>query len=294
MLRTHTPKPLPNIGLSCFLNSSLQALWNCENISALTETNSVRSDICRTIMNIMSSNSYCIKEEVRKILSTLDIPVNTEYDASEFIILLIEQIKKETPLSQYERPQTIHNENENIISMSLKHYNDFWKKEISSLHSIVFAQQFNQYMCSACDYNSINISYFNTLILYPLQDGDDICTMMQAHSKIKSEVDGMKCEKCQHTKIMNSTYISIWPKVLLCNISRNRYKVKLNKVLILDKTKYVLKGVVCYTGNAHSGHYYSIINKNDEWILCDDTKIYMCDNPCNTPSNNYYIAIYEC
>lgn len=284
-------KQLPNIGASCFVNASLQAIWNCEHMLDLFNKKHSDSDMCKNIFNIMNTND-CPRKNIKHIILKLDIPYNTEYDAAEFLVLLFEQIQKETPEKEIRNLNIIQ---QNIKSKSIDHYKNFWKNELSTINQIVFAQQFDQYSCSSskCDYNNINICYFNTLILYPQKDNHDICSMMQQHSKNNIHVDEIKCEKCKSQSIFNSTYISIWPKVLICNISRNNFKVKLNKVLLLDKQNYVLKSVICYIGNAHSGHYYAIINKNNEWINCDDQNIYKCNNPCTIPSNNYYIAIYE-
>ena len=286
-----TTKQLPNIGSSCFINASLQSLWNCDHLVDLFNKKHSHSDICKTIYDIMKTND-CVRQNIKLIISKLDIPYGTEYDAAEFIVLLLGEIQKETPEKQIGKLNIIQ---QKIKSKSLDHYEKFWKNELSTINEIVFAQQFDQYSCSSsnCDYDTINICYFNTLILYPQNNNDDICSMMQKHSKNNVHVDEIKCEKCKNKSIVNSTYISIWPKVLICNISRNNFKVKLNKVLLLDKQNYVLKSVICYIGNTHSGHYYSIINKNNEWINCDDQNIYKCDNPCNNPSNSYYIAIYE-
>ena len=55
--------------------------------------------------------------------------------------------------------------------------------------------------------------------------------------------------------------------------------------------KYDLYGVINHNGTFNSGHYNAIVKVKDEWIMCDDEKIYPIEEK-KVINKNAYILFY--
>lgn len=269
------PPSLPNIGQSCFLNSSLQALWNSELIKRFI-ISSKKSDICRTICDIMESKG----SNAQSLYKQLDkyIKLGEEFDANEFILTLFETIIKETQ-----------------VKCSNKDYD--WCKEFSNIIPIIYGNHINKIECINCNHTVSNNSNFNMIPLFPSSDSSRLVEMLRDFAR-NELLDNWKCDKCNYDNknITRTSFISKWPEVLIFvinNYSRSKTVVEINKTLVLDKKEYVLKSVICHMGNMNSGHYNAIIIQKGIWYLCDDDTIVKIDEPDVYKSNSPYVIFYE-
>ena len=46
-----------------------------------------------------------------------------------------------------------------------------------------------------------------------------------------------------------------------------------NEELKIRDTTYKLTGIIVQEGNANFGHYYSIIQNDNKWYLCNDSNV---------------------
>jgi ubiquitin C-terminal hydrolase len=276
--------PLPNIGLSCFANSSLQCIWNCKLIQEFIETHTHMSVTCKCISDTMNNRN----NKIRKLIEHIQIPLNTEFDAGEFLMILFDKIITETKC-KYKQSKSLLNIPDNIKDQAIQNHKIHWSdNDYSKIVDIIFGQQYTLYQHNECEYNSVNISYFNQLVLHSHSKYCNITDMLK--QLLKDEILDTSCSIC--TNMKSSQYISIWPQILVFNInSRNAIK-KLNKNLIVDNIPYTLNSVICYQGSNNSGHYYAIIHSNGKWIECNDTHINNTSCPTDTCIKDYYITIY--
>lgn len=131
-----------------------------------------------------------------------------------------------------------------------------------------------------------------------------------------------KCEKCNNTEgnLMEKKILSK-PKTLIIKLKRyntintiiGSRTVKINKMIYYPDTinmqkyycgeltqNYKLYAIINHTGNMNGGHYYSYIknlqddNKtfDDQWICCNDARVYNISNEEAMTSNNAYILFY--
>ena len=56
------------------------------------------------------------------------------------------------------------------------------------------------------------------------------------------------------------------------------------------KYRYDLDSVIQHHGTINEGHYTSICNINENWVLFNDSKFYKIDNPI---TNDAYILFYK-
>jgi ubiquitin C-terminal hydrolase len=284
----HTVNPLPNVGLSCFANASIQCIWNCKNIKEFIENHADTSITCGYICKIMIDHSNAI----RKLINHLEIPLNTEFDAGEFLLVLFDKIISETKCN-YTSSKSLFDIDKNVRETAIEnHYNHWSKNDFSKLVDIIFGQQYTLYEHNTCGYKSINISYFNQLVLHKVDNGKHSSIGDMLHALINDEDLDTSCSKCKKGTLKSLQYISLWPKVLIFSVnSRNAIK-KLNGNLHLDNNQYTLNSVICHLGTENSGHYYAIIHADNTWIDCNDMHINKTLNPCITPLSDYYIVFY--
>jgi len=160
----------------------------------------------------------------------------------------------------------------------------------------------------------------------PLPDGTDIQTYINEHFK-DVQLNGDNkwyCEECSKNKnlplqknqnqnhykqAIMKTFVGNTPEVLTVLLKRFdnngkkiRKKVIVNKNITINSIKgkitYTLHSAIIHYGNTLlSGHYISLVKYfNDEWFLCNDTKINReqeFDISCGLNSSDTYIVFYK-
>jgi ubiquitin C-terminal hydrolase len=118
-----------------------------------------------------------------------------------------------------------------------------------------------------------------------------ITTMFKNYLKMQTCNDGWKCESCnQYTSYTKSVKIWKMPKVLIFTINRfanaqmkNTAAVNINKTICIKKGSvlsdmsndysYKCTSIAYHFGNLFGGHYCTLCNVNDQFILYDDLNI---------------------
>ena len=167
-------KPLPNIGLSCFANTALQCLWNATKIRSTIDRYKKESVTCEFVFNIMTNS--CNQYNIRKLLKHLNIPLNTEYDANEFTLILIDKIIHET---KTDYKSTVIEHDDDITNFSIKDSKAWWTKNTySPIVEKIYGQQLNLIQHDNCNYVMRNFDYFNQLSLFASTKSNNVKDML--------------------------------------------------------------------------------------------------------------------
>ena len=122
--------------------------------------------------------------------------------------------------------------------------------------------------------------------------------------------DPLYCHKCQGPEDFSKKYIiNKLPYVLILSLKRFKFNqnsnFKLRQMITYPlynlevgndkvKKKYDLYGVVNHYGSINSGHYTAFIkNRNKEWMVCDDSRVYKIDEK-KVMHAYAYILFYIC
>ena len=118
--------------------------------------------------------------------------------------------------------------------------------------------------------------------------------------------DPLFCHKCRGPESFSKKYsINKLPYVLILSLKRFKFNqnsnFKLRQMITyplynleLQDKKYDLYGVINHYGSISSGHYTAIIkNREQKWILCNDSSVYEIEEK-RVMHSNAYILFYIC
>eukprot|EP00871_Galdieria_phlegrea_P002738 jgi/Galph1/3465/GphlegSOOS_G2158.1 len=290
-----TGKGLRNLGNTCFLNASLQALLHCppfaeallqrklsseakctsnNGFCSLCAMENVAHQVLSNTQQHSPSNSYSPVELVRnlRVLSRNFTP-GRQADAHEWIRFLLEDM------------------NRTILGLSRGKICKERQKEIHTfIHEIFGGCYQSQVICNVCDKMSETSEPFL-----------DISIDIERASTVKAALNNFisteklcgsnryHCSYCKQKVDASKKFVFCRaPNVLILHLKRFRMNRKENKWLayeeILDFTNYMARkddhdriryrlcAVIVHEGqHLHGGHYYAYVrNSNDIWYLKDD------------------------
>ncbi len=307
---------LINTGNSCYLNCTLQCLFNNEQfISKLYQSYQLfENQLITSFIELHKSNPH-------KSNSQLKNPSNFKYVCGTYNDLF----RYNTQQDSYESLITIIDIIHNVYARhqdNFKEKNDFYKRAVcnaslkymkkymdtfgySFIIDLFYGQFISIIKCSRCNGQSKTYDMFNSLSVDP---ESDLKIAFKSYFK-EEELESINCEKClMKTNCIKYTSILIYPKIFI--ISIKKYLSKNFIMSISDditfvssslqhgsrsksRINYKLKCLVCHEGpgDLNSGHYYCIIIKNDKWYLINDENIREI-NPLQESKHIYYL-IYE-
>ena len=311
---------IPNIGNTCFINSTLQCLFGVELFKnyvlsdKFTLKDSKYNDFfksLRDLFNSLDEKSEDIRDNIRDFCNNLqsldDINAKNisnfsiHNDSSELLVYLLDIFEDYSILKCKDKN----------VTLSEKSFNKNVKKSIVSKNFKI--QQLKQIQCQGCGH------------LYPLKYNTHINIWQLCISPhfINSLFDAIKydsmtkimneynCEKCKETvDVKERTILSLLPPTLIIQLLRfentgNKitknilipFKLSLDKFSYKLKDQiYELKSICCHVSNNHMfGHYFSIVKKNEDWYIIDDNHIEKIDKEKvkNIILNNAYILFYD-
>lgn len=321
---------IQNMGNTCYINATLQCLFNLYNLSDFlldnkyNKNNSYNKEIA--IEFIKLNNTYWQPKTNREIITPRNF-LNKVYskdiftygeqnDSSEFLNFLIdcihEYISHEVSFNIHSKtPETV------IAKMRITSLRS-WKKHFKNYSFFVdftYGQYKNIFTCLNCKKETITFEPFNIVDL-PIPNSHinvSIYDCLTSFSNSEILEEGKKCTKCRRNTSTKKN-ITIWraPRILI--ICLKRFDKKLNKIhtnILFPKEKltifskfsnkefnYYLSGVVYHTGSYFGGHYYSVcrvMDKNNnlrKWVKFDDESVsYIDESRIITP--NSYILFYK-
>jgi ubiquitin C-terminal hydrolase len=302
---------LVNLGATCYLNTALQCLGNCDEFLfiILNNKNDNESSLINEFKSILkelfiNKNSLrpnrfinCLKNNIK------DIEIHEQNDINEFLSLFLDKLNKDIcyknlidkndlmKLNKYKNTSYDVQKFKMDISWVEK-----TKSEYSELIDLLYGQSITQIICENCKHISHNYELYSS-IMVPLCDTlDDSLTEYFQEEFLNDGNDGIewKCDECCQKKRSRKT-TKLWkiPDILIItikrftdNLQKNNKNILIPLELSLDKytlshtnKKFKLSSVGFHSGSYNNGHYVSLMrSKNDKWFVIDDLDITELNN----------------
>jgi|TARA_Y100000389_G_scaffold161732_1_gene164277 ubiquitin carboxyl-terminal hydrolase 2/21 len=313
---------LPNIGYTCYLNTSLQCLFNCvcfiEYIADLKSSDILHlNNLYDVFSNAQSTKKYkhdsyiTFLKNIHKYIPSISI--NNENDIHEFIVLFID--------IYFEHFKRVVKINKPVIKTSsaiIKYNSDaLWYNQYSKICDITFSQQIIKTECKNCGFKLHNYETTSIISIDISDDSSDssISTGVDKHFST-TNIEDYQCDKCKlRNNTQKTTYLARTPKLLMVCLKRfsfendqviknnNEIKIEryldLSQYLYFDESKkttsnqYSLKSIALHHGNAYNGHYTSIVFDGDETKFIDDLNVIDVKNKEININSSAYLVIYE-
>lgn len=308
-----------NVGNTCFLNSTLQALFHVPSMANWlvsdtqhmvhcdsADTGCIICAMAKTLQASQSSQSAIRPSFVYSKLKAIckHLVMGRQEDAHEFLRYLIEAMEK-SYLTRCRNFKEL----------------DQYSKETTPLNQILGGYLRSAVRCELCNHVSVTFQHFQDLLL-DIRKADTVEEAMKGYFARESlEGMGYKCEACKN-KVSATKQFSLEraPNVLCIQLKRfSTTGTKINKQITinqrLDLTKfasrkqsgagtsanssgkqlsYKLVAMVTHLGaSQHCGHYTAIgLTESGTYYNYDDSNVRPISeqNVCNT---NAYIIFYE-
>ena len=270
-------KGIINIGNSCYINSALQLLFNCDDFRLLCKYD---SDLMKNINMYDTLNKFNPSEIKHIVAKNNKIFANySQQDSFEFIVYLLDYI-------------------DNINKTGIS-------KEVHNLLYDKFGLQTNiniKCKMSNCLKESEHIE--NDLFLQlslpnNINDLSDLYRYYKKQERLENDT-AYNCENCKKKTVgRKRTTTSKWSNNLIIVLKRFDYMMRKNNkpinIPLEWRHNYKLKGAVIHSGDTDGGHYIYFGNENNNWYVANDSNIskindindFMKSNGCYS-----YILLY--
>jgi|APSaa5957512493_1039668.scaffolds.fasta_scaffold12448_1 ubiquitin C-terminal hydrolase len=307
-------KGIVNIGNTCYMNAVFQCLFtNSILLQSLLKTH--RKSLTEELLN--RANDYHSNKSTPLDISSLKNIIDKktdlfkgleQQDSLEFIEWFLDAIHNE--IKTKINVTLTHNPPKTVGEKKIYHSHLSWKKEYSKGHSSIVdlfhGQYQNRISCMSCGSESYKFEPFITLHL-PLNESDNpvnVVSCIKEHLS-KENLLGIKCKKCKtDTKHQKQLSILRFPKFLIVSFKRYSSTNKINTNVVLPLNielgdnkphLYKLNSLINHHGNnLYSGHYTSILFKNDTMHFLNDENVKTSKIKGSPISDNVYIAFYSC
>jgi ubiquitin C-terminal hydrolase len=311
-------KGIPNIGNTCFINSSLQIINNIDDLRQYILSNNYNTSLFE-FFNKNKRNlpeNYELYKHLLLNFQKIIFSLNSDENISKYIEILCKNLKDLADKGDYIASNicdlSIHNDAEEFLTFILDKIEDFtidnnfknnkninfknFYKNNNIIINSVKIQQITQYKCLNCN-NLTKLNYNNYLNKIQLSiSKNNIRSFEDALNNytLTNEMNDYTCENCKHSgKAKERTLISSLSKYIIIQLLRFRNDgSKINKsidiplVINLDKyshklknTDYKLQSINCHIDfNMNTGHYISITNEDNQWYLQNDEQIKKINN----------------
>uniref|UniRef100_A0A1I8N771 Ubiquitin carboxyl-terminal hydrolase 36 n=1 Tax=Musca domestica TaxID=7370 RepID=A0A1I8N771_MUSDO len=299
-----------NVGNTCYLNSTLQALFHVSSMANWLMSDSAHMERCestdsgciicamaKTLQASQNSQSairpYFVYSKLKSICKHL--VMGRQEDAHEFLRYLVEAMEK-SYLQRFRNYKEL----------------DQYSKETTPLNQILGGYLKTSVKCLSCQHVSVTFQHFQDLLL-DIRKADTINEALEGYfARERLEDMGYKCEACKKKVSATKQFSLDRAPIALC-IQLKRFSIsgtKINKQITikprLDLTKfasrkipgeqltYRLVAMVTHLGaSQHCGHYTAIgLTESGTYYNYDDSYVrpISMQNVCNT---NAYIIFYE-
>ena len=304
-----------NIGNTCFINSSLQILFNIKSLRDYILSDSYNQSILE-YYNKNKKNldkNYELYKNLLINIKNIFISLNSGINITENIKSLCVNLKKlseidfiASNISNF----SIHNDAEEFLSFILDKIEDYtidnnflkietFKNQYKNNNFIISnfkIQQITQYKCLSCNnLTKLNFNnYLNKLQLSIKQKNIHSLEDALLNYTTTHLMDDYKCEKCNRkSKAKERTLIINLPNYIIIQLLRfdnNGMKIKKNiKIPFyinmnkyshkIQNTQFELESVNCHIDfNMYAGHYISYVKRKNQWFITDDDNIKKISN----------------
>lgn len=264
------------MGNTCYFNSGLQLLFNCEIFTKLILKNDFNNKFIsgykKTLVDYFNINVNCLGPRI--LFNHLNSNYthfnnNIQSDTSEFLICLLDLIDN----------------NLKLVNNSL--YNDMSNDKLLDL--LFNCKIKSEIICSVTNERFLtnNTDIFLSLPI-PNKSNISLEDCINEFSKKEQLINDNKYFNEKINKYVNATkqlIITNYPKYLFIILKRfNNIQNKINDDVninldyLFSDNNYSLIGIVVHIGNLEMGHYISFIKRDNKWYFCNDNNITECDN----------------
>lgn len=302
-----------NVGNTCYLNSTLQALFHVPAIANWLLSDSAHREKCnenggqgsciicamaKTLIASQENQHSAIKPHLvytKLQMVCKHLVLGRQEDAHEFLRYLVEAMEK-SYLSRSKNSKDL----------------DQYSKETTPLNQILGGYLRSEVKCLSCQHISTTFQHFEDLLL-DIRKVNSIDEALHSYfAKERLEENQYKCEACKkRVAATKQFYLERAPFVLCIQLKRfSMLGGKINKHVELrarlDLTPYIRVGtstgrqtyklvsMVTHLGNTqHCGHYTAIgTTETGNYYVFDDTCVRSISVQ-NVTSTNAYIIFYE-
>lgn len=323
---------LKNIGNTCFLNSSIQALSNTLPLTHyilsdkwkedVSDTNKKRheyyilSNYIRLLVEVWKekpNNDLSIKQGMlvpRTFKSNLEVFVKKyvgydQHDAHECITYILEYIHK--AMSREIKMNLIDGDYPEELIDGVSRWKGLFEKDYSFIIELFYGELQGVTTCVECNYSSKIYDPYSTLTLL-LPNNNEECNLqnlLKKHLTDKNITD-WKCERCNIlTQCNHETNIISMPPILIVHLKR--FKVLNNRAMAKNNNevdfkeheeiygrKYRLYSIIHHSGDLNGGHYINTSrNMNGEWYLYNDGSVTKISSNEAFNKRSSYVLFYE-
>lgn len=158
------------------------------------------------------------------------------------------------------------------------------------IHEIFEGSTISTLKCLNCDFTSTKLEKFNSLSLGTKNSVQNSFDFYFRDEEIPAQIFCQNCQKQETTK--KKIELEKKPQILVLQLkrylnnenilSKDTSIVEINRILNVhtatsQKKFYRLFGAICHTGKLNSGHYFSFVMRNNQWIKFDDEKVEICN-----------------
>lgn len=284
-----------NVGNSCYLNATLQALFHVVSFVQCLLLDNTHKNTC-------GGQGHCLFCAMSK---TLDMS-RTSYSAfrPQAITSKIEKICGNMRNGQQE---DAHEFLTYLLDGMQKSYSIGRNSDLDPIQQIFGGDLISTLRCSDCGKVSENLSPFLDICL-DIRNSNSIDEALSSHFD-KEILDDYKCESCGVKSVTKQTSIKRPPKSLCIQLSRFTYQGKFDKKITISTkinlSEYVLEesgtplsyrlaSMIIHTGSsAQCGHYTAIaLSEDGNYYKYDDEKVdpMLTEDVLTSPG---YIMFYE-
>ena len=148
---------------------------------------------------------------------------------------------------------------------------DFVWDKVPFLDELVRFRVVNVVRCKHCGHSEEKKDTMTELSVMPTEKEQAISNVI-AESARPVEIEDWKCEKCNKLGCTKQCLVATFPQVLVVHKVNVENSVGYTPILMLNKQKYALISVVCYTG-AHWFTYGRHLPPGKPWHLFDDNHV---------------------
>jgi ubiquitin C-terminal hydrolase len=281
----------PNLGNTCYMNSTLQAL--------------LTSNVLNTsLMIYLKKNQQSIKNMAPIIKQYCKIIV--ELINNKPNIYSVRQFKKTLDIeNQWFRGTSQHDSNEFMVYLINEMTDEKYDVGVSKLIKNICFGRYKQYIkCAEC--KNVNTSYFKFLdVQLPIPDKQnpdlEDCFIHFAQNETLDNTNKWMCPVC-NKKVVSYKRMEIEdvPDVAIFTFNRfrgmrkNNKQIKIYEHIELEGKKLKLISTVNHYGGVGGGHYVAHVSKNNVWYRADDSRISKINGVgqlLNDPS--IYMVVYQ-